>query len=286
MKLAIIGDLHYPQQLTDLDQTVAEARDAFFERFIDLFLAIDADYHISIGDLTHAGEFAEFEYIINKVESSSPRRRFLHVLGNHDTYTHPKTDIIALTGQQRYGIIEDSDAIILLLDTAREIREDWSGTIDEEQLVWLKSQLNRETDKPLLVFGHHPLHGTTARSTEEMMSMDPELDIWPILANWPGIGFYFNGHNHIHSIVRKERWHFIQTAAIPDVPAVRIVTVNDNEVNVETVSLANDEITNWTSVFAGSLYDYEPFPNAEGDADAIQLTVIRPHTVGKRVAQK
>ncbi|HEY2493775.1 MAG TPA: metallophosphoesterase [Paenibacillus sp.] len=286
MKLAIIGDLHYPDELTNRKPSIEEARDAYYGHFMDMFLSIHADYHISVGDVTHAGEFTEFNYIMGKIESSKLRGRFLHVLGNHDTYTHPKKDILAITHQQRYGVIEEPNAIILLLDTARENRDDWSGTIDEEQLVWLEKQLSRKTDKPLFVFGHHPPYGTTARSTEQMMSLDPTLDIWPLLEQWQGIGFYFNGHNHIHSIIRKENWHFIQTAAVPDVPAVRIVTVLDNEVRLETVSMANEQLTEWASAFTGNMFDYEKYPNAEGDRAAVELIVSRLHSERKRVEHK
>jgi len=286
MKLAIIGDLHYPDELTTQSKQSEEARDAYYEQFMANFLAIEADYHISIGDLTHAGEFSEFNYVMKKIDSEKFSGRFLHVLGNHDTYTHPKEDILAVTKQQRYGVIEEQDARILLLDTAREVREDWSGMIDEEQLTWLENQMNRTTDKPLFVFGHHPLYNTTARSTETMMSLDPSQDIWPILEKWQGTGFYFNGHNHIHSIVRKGQWYFIQTAAASDVPAVRIVTVHDNEVRVETVSFASEELSEWASTFSAHMYDYEQYPNAEGDQAAEGLVVNLPHTEKGQVEHK
>ncbi|BBI35483.1 metallophosphoesterase family protein [Cohnella abietis] len=286
MKLAIIGDLHYPIELTNPNPQIEQARDAYYEHFMDKFLAIDADYHISVGDLTHAGEYSEFNYIMNKIADSKFSGQFLHILGNHDTYTYPKKDILAVTKQQRYGFIEGPDATILLLDTARETRDDWSGTIDEEQLDWLKQQMSRPTDRPLLVFGHHPLYGTTERSTEEMMSLDPNLDIWPVLEQWKGNGFYFNGHNHIHSIVSKDNWHFIQTASVPDVPAVRIVTVLEDEVKLETVSIASEELTEWASLFTASMFDYDIYPNAEGDSKAAELIVSSLHTGRKRVDHK
>ncbi|MEC0090485.1 metallophosphoesterase family protein [Paenibacillus macquariensis] len=286
MKLAIIGDLHYPRELTDCNLTMEEARDAYYGHFMDNFLSMDADYHISVGDMTHAGELTEFNDMMKRIDSRKLRGRFLHILGNHDTYNYPKQDILSITRQQRYGVIEEPDAIILLLDTARENRDDWSGTIDEEQLAWLEVQMSRQTDKPLFVFGHHPLYGTTARSTEPMMSLDPTLDIWPILEQWQGIGFYFNGHNHIHSIVRQENWHFIQTAAVPDVPAVRIVTVLDHEVRLEMVSMASDRLTEWASEFTGNMIDYEKYPNAEGDETAQELIVSRIYPERKRVEHK
>jgi len=283
MKLALIGDLHYPDFLTSSEPAKKEARDAFFDTFIDSFLALDADYHISVGDLAHAGEFSEFHYMMNKIETSAKRRRFLHVLGNHDTYTYPKPDILALTRQERYGVIEEEEAIIVLLDTARETRDDWSGMLDEEQLAWLESQMTRKADKPLFVFAHHPLYGTTARSTEDMMSIHPSLDLWPVLEQWPGIGFYFNGHNHVHSIVRRDRWHFIQTAAVPDLPAVRIVTVAGGEISLDTLTMTSDAFTGWASEFTGSMYDYDIRTDAEGNSAAAKLNVSRPHAGEMRV---
>jgi Icc protein len=273
MKLAIIGDLHYPKELIDSEPFMEEARDAFYEHFMDMFLAIDADYHISIGDLVHMGELNEFDFIMRKIESSNLRGQFLHVLGNHDTFTYSKKEILSITRQQRYGVIEEPNAIILLLDTARETREDWSGTIDEEQLTWLELQMKRTTDKPLFVFGHHPLYDTTARSTEPMMSLDPALDVWAILEQWQGTGFYFNGHNHVHSIIQKENWHFIQTASIPDVPAVRIVTVQEDGVRVEMLDLSDTPLTAWASAFNRNMYDYEKYPNAEGNRSDLELMV-------------
>ncbi|MFE4713325.1 metallophosphoesterase family protein [Paenibacillus sp. NPDC056722] len=285
MKLAIIGDLHYPDELTSDEPSIAAARDAYYERFMDLFLSLEADYYISIGDLTHAGEAAEFKYVMRHIEKRGLRDRFLHVLGNHDTYTHPKSDILALTRLKRYEVIEEHDARIILLDTAREIREDWSGTIDEEQLNWLHNQFRQDPDKPLIVIGHHPLYGTTARSTESMMSLDPDLTVWPLFEQWQGAGFYFNGHNHVNSIVQQEHWHFIQTAAVPDVPSVRMVNIIDQEVNVETISFASDAFSNWASVFTPHMYDYERHPGCEGDTSALEL-FVNAQTARKGVAPK
>ncbi|MFF2093854.1 metallophosphoesterase family protein [Paenibacillus sp. NPDC058174] len=283
MRIAIIGDLHYPAELINHTKINEVARDAFYKHFMASFLSINADYHISVGDLVHDGQPAEFNQVLSHVDSFNVR--FLHVLGNHDTYTHSKETVLSLTQQQRYSVIETSDALILLLDTARECRDNWGGTIDEEQLGWLAMQMNREADKPLFVFGHHPLYNTTARSTEPMMSLDPDVEIWPILERWPGVGFYFNGHNHIHSIVRKGQWHFIQTAAVPDVPAVRVVTVNANEIRLEMTSLADEAWSEWTSAFTGNMFDYEMYPNAEGDSSAERL-IVSLHSEKRQVERK
>ncbi|MEK3983265.1 metallophosphoesterase family protein [Paenibacillus sp. FSL K6-3166] len=286
MRLAIIGDLHYPDELLNNKVLIKEARDAFYEQFMNLFLSIPADYHISVGDMVHAGEFSEFNYIMGKIKDSKHSRRFLHVLGNHDTYTYPKEEILSVTRQQRYSVIEETNAIIILLDTSRENRDDWSGTLDDEQLAWLEAQMKRKSEKPLFVFGHHPLYNTTARSTEPMMSLDPSLDIWPILKQWQGVGFYFNGHNHVHSIVRKENWYFIQTASILDIPAARILTVLEDEIRLEMVNLASEQLSKWSSLFTFSIFDYEKYPQAEGETRDQELIINRLQMDRKQVDQQ
>lgn len=272
MKLAMFGDLHYPMTVINRPD-VLEARDAFFEHFLTAFLETEADYHISLGDLTNTGEIAEFEYIFQKVRGYGDRLRFLHVLGNHDTYTHPKAKLLSLTGQRRYGLWEEEEALVVVLDTARETRQDWSGFIDAEQLEWLESVMRKPSDKPLLVFAHHPLYGSTARSTEAMMSLDPSLDIRGVLGRWAGTGLYFNGHNHENSVVRVGQWHFIQTAAPLDIPAFRIVTVEGGEVRVELHRLESEALTKWARTVGENMPYYEPYPSAEGNGTSEKLAV-------------
>ncbi|MHA6533965.1 metallophosphoesterase family protein [Paenibacillus sp. BAC0078] len=268
MKLMIMGDLHYPGELVDADDRMNEARDTFFEQYLQEFLAAEADYHISVGDLTHAGTASEFKFIMQNVEQALPGSpgRFLYVLGNHDTHACSKTDIQNLTGQPRYMAIEEAEAVILLLDTARETPEDWSGAIDEEQLEWLRSQMTQYGDKPLLVFAHHPVYNTTARSTEPMMSLEPALDLLSILGKHQGPGIFFSGHNHVRSMIRRGRWSFVQTAAVPDAPEATVINLQGDDIRIETVQLCAVQYRELAGIFAKGMYDYDPRPYVEEDA--------------------
>lgn len=265
MKLMIMGDLHYPEQLVNANQEMEEARDRFFSQYLEEFLTLEGDYHISIGDLTHAGTTSEFTFIMNHVASSLPDGRFLYVVGNHDTHSSSKDDIQALTGQPRYLAIEEEEAVLILLDTARETPENWGGMIDDEQLDWLREQMNKYGHKLLLVFAHHPIYNTTARSTETMMCLDPALDLWPIINEHQGPGIFFNGHNHVQSMVQRGRWQFVQVAAVPDLPVATSVNLQDLSISIERVQLSAAPYRKLAEIFSGGMYDYDPHPKAEGD---------------------
>lgn len=281
MKIALIGDLHYPSMVINRPEVV-KARDAFYEHVLSAFLETEADYHISIGDLANAGELAEFDYVFTKVKSYGSRVHFIHTMGNHDTYTHDKAAVLAATGRKAYDLIETEQATLVMLDTARETVTDWSGFMEDEQLVWLEHAVSRHvnTNKPLLVFAHHPIYGTTARSRETMMSLHETIELQHILNKHAGTGFYFNGHNHVNSIVRERDWYFVQTAAMLDIPAYRLITIENGQVSVDLIRLEDEKVKEWRQIVSRHMPYFEPFPSAEGDELSSSVSASIESTFG------
>ncbi|UJF33625.1 metallophosphoesterase family protein [Paenibacillus hexagrammi] len=103
MRFVVMGDFHYSRMNNGTDDMV-QARDKVFTALLNQFLAMDGDLHISLGDLTHEGYPEEFRYVFDHMNRSE--REFIHVLGNHDTYSIPKTEILSITGQSRYSSLK------------------------------------------------------------------------------------------------------------------------------------------------------------------------------------
>ncbi|WP_051620490.1 metallophosphoesterase family protein [Paenibacillus sp. UNC451MF] len=272
MRFIIMGDLHY-SLMGDSAADILEARDRVYEEMLEHFVGLDAEFHISIGDLTHEGLPEEFHYVFNRIGSSE--RNFIQVLGNHDAYRLPKADITALTGQQRYHVIDSDEVMLIFLDTTKEMnRDDWGGEMEAEQLEWLKVQLDQSGHKPVFIFAHHPVYGTTAHSTMEKMSIDPSIDMLDLLNRKKGPGFYFCGHNHINSIVQKENWHYIQTAACLDVPAFRTVELTDRGIQIDLVAIDKTELAEHIALFNSKIPGFTPFSSALGESADQSLHVI------------
>ncbi|MBW7459530.1 metallophosphoesterase family protein [Paenibacillus sepulcri] len=266
MRLVLMGDLHYHE----IDATIPglpEARTAFYHTLLEHFLNTDADLHISLGDLTNFGSPSELQEVYELLHREE--RTFIHVLGNHDVYSQTRNQVLEITGQQRYHAIDTDSAFLVFLDTAREMdTADWSGWIDEEQLHWLEAMVEESGTKPLLVFGHHPVYQTTARSEMDKGSIHPSIDMWRILNRKNGAGVYFNGHTHVNSIVAQNNWTFVQLAACLDQPGFRIIELEGEKIRISAVDMMDEAMLEHASTMHRHMSHFHHNPNARGlDAD-------------------
>ncbi|RCW51958.1 metallophosphoesterase family protein [Paenibacillus prosopidis] len=266
MKLVLMGDLHYHE----IDKSIPglrEARTAFYHTLLGRFLDMDADLHISLGDLTNFGSTLELQEVYELLQRED--RTFIHVLGNHDLYWQTRREVLEITGQQRYHAIDTETAMLVFLDTAKEMDfEDWGGWLDDEQLQWLEGMVKASGTKPLLVFGHHPVYNTTARSEKEKGSIHPSIDMWRILNRKVGIGVYFNGHTHVDSIVAQNNWTFVQLSACLDQHGFRIVELTEEELRISAVDITDEEVLDNAPMLHQHMVHFTHNPNARGtDAD-------------------
>ncbi|SDS31373.1 Calcineurin-like phosphoesterase [Paenibacillaceae bacterium GAS479] len=278
MKLIVMGDLHY----SSLDESMPELEQvhtAYYSKLIERFLEQEADYHISLGDLTNLGSKSELAEIYELIGRWN--RRFIQVLGNHDLNVQSRADVLAQTGQLRYHRIETDEVMLAFLDTARD--QDllnWGGFVDEEQLAWLEETVVASGNKPLLVFAHHPVYKTTVGSEEVMGSIDPDIDMWRALNRKEGVGVYFNGHTHNESIAVKDNWTFVQMAACLDVPAFRIVQVEAEEIVISTSEALDKEITEGPAVLCAHMNHFSLNTFARGQESDLGTRVPLKNRTG------
>ncbi|MDF2670666.1 MAG: hypothetical protein K0R67_2972 [Paenibacillus sp.] len=263
MRIILLGDFHYSRMENGTEEML-QARDQAYSIMLQAFLEQEGQWHISLGDLTHEGFPEEFQYVFNQVGSSG--RQFIHVLGNHDTYSIPKAQILGITGQQRYSAVETEEGLLIFLDSTKEMnRNDWGGEIDAEQMEWLQAQLARSGEKPVFVFAHHPIYATTTRSTLDKLSIHPQFDMKTILKQKKGQGFYFCGHNHVNSIYREDDWHYIQTAACLDIPAIRTIDIQEGQVSIQLFTIDHMELQDHIACFNTRMKGFAPVLEARGE---------------------
>ncbi|MCJ8014907.1 metallophosphoesterase [Paenibacillus sp. KQZ6P-2] len=271
MKLALLGDLHYHE----IDRSIPgleEARTAFYHHVLEQFLNLDADLYISLGDLTNYGLTSELQEVYALLKRQD--KRFIHVLGNHDLYGQTRSEVLRITGQQRYHVLDTEEAMLVFLDTAKEMDfEDWGGWLDFEQLEWLESRVISSNEKPLLVFGHHPIYRTTKGSVREKGSIHPNIDMWSILNQNKGIGIYFNGHTHMDSIVQQQDWSFVQMSACLDQPGFRLVDIGNEAIRITAVDVTSPVVMDHAPVLHKHMKHFSPTPDARGGEEDRELVV-------------
>lgn len=240
MKIAVIGDLHYPTVKEEYALSQRERQD-FYESFMAHFFSVPADLYVSIGDLTNFGTQDELEGIYAIIDQH--QKPFVHVLGNHDVYALPREEVLKITKQDRFHSLSTDSAVLAFLDTAQEQNyEDWGGTLDLEQQFWLADVVADSGNRPLLVFGHHPVYGTTKNSSKEKRSISPDIPMWDLLNNKQNAGLYVNGHNHFNSIAAREQWTFLQIAAVLDEQAVRVIDISEAMISIDYVPFVDPNL--------------------------------------------
>lgn len=277
MKIAVIGDLHYPA-LVEEYKFIEEDRKVFYKNFLERFFSVPADLYVSIGDLTNFGLEEELNEVYAMVDQH--QKPFVHVLGNHDIYGLTRDEVLTITQQQRFHSIQTDSAALAFIDTAKEQDfEDWGGTLDPEQIDWLEGVIEQSGDLPLIVFAHHPVHATTANSEKEKLSIHPDIPVWELLSKKQGTGLYVNGHNHFNSIAAREQWNFLQIAAVLDEQAVRLIEVSDSHISIDSVDLYDPELYKHAQAVGNAINHFSLNPLQLGtESDAKSLIPLRKRT--------
>ena len=164
------------------------------------------------GDLTARGIKEEYEAFLAAYDTAFGDRLY-HVRGNHDahegeTFASDAPFVADLPG-----------ARLAVLDTV--ISRHHTGQVTGEQIEWLDS-VAADSDRPVLVFGHHHPWSPDSRSREAGyfgINPDDSERLVEVVARRPSILGYFAGHTHRNRVRR-----FLATG---DVPWVEVACVKD-----------------------------------------------------------
>ena len=196
MKFAILTDTHFVAR----DRRIYGLNPA--ERLEAASTCINRDHRdlafvIVTGDLAHWGEDAAYENlasVLGKLKAPT-----ILLMGNHD-----RRDSFA-----RYfpGVARDANgfvqtmqvfdaATVLTLDTLNEAAPNHEGLLCEARLSFLETSLRAApTDRPLLLFQHHPPFDTGLRYMDTIRLANPEAE-WDVIARTRKPDYLFMGHLH------------------------------------------------------------------------------------------
>ncbi len=180
---------------------------------------VSPDVVVVKGDLTATGsaqEHDEFESLYRSVFGD----RLVVTLGNHDKPhgggflpPYPPVQAVELPG-----------VTLAVLDTARPGRP--GGEVSTEQAEWL-DELAGRSDRPLLVFGHHPPDGDDMHifgdAAAEAACLDPDSTrrLAEIVTRRSLILGYFAGHTHRNKLRRLAStgaFPWVEVACVKDFP--------------------------------------------------------------------
>jgi 3',5'-cyclic AMP phosphodiesterase CpdA len=196
MKFVILTDTHFVpagRRLYGLDPAdrLRRAVTVINERHADLAFVIIT------GDLAHWGEGAAYDSLRESLAGLRAPLRLL--VGNHD-----RRDALAAAMpahlRSSEGFVQFSEitpeATIVALDTLNEEAPDHAGLLCERRLAFLERALSdAPTDRPLLLFQHHPPFDTGLRYMDRIKLANGEAE-WQVIARTRRPDHLFMGHLH------------------------------------------------------------------------------------------
>jgi predicted phosphodiesterase len=192
------GDDPYPEMMNR--GAIAEMRE------------IDPAVVLVKGDLTDRGVKEEYEAFLSAYEGAFGDRLH-HIRGNHDAY---EGEPFAANAP---FVVDLPGVRLAAIDTV--IPRHHTGQVTAEQIEWLDS-IAAESDRPVLVFGHHHVWSPESRSREPGyfgINPDDSDRLVDVVARRPVIRGYFAGHTHRNRVRRFK--------ATGGVPWVEVACVKD-----------------------------------------------------------
>jgi 3',5'-cyclic AMP phosphodiesterase CpdA len=171
---------------------------------------------IITGDVAHlTGELEDYQQIVAQVATYTQKGVPVHIaFGNHDhidnfyaAFSDLKKEASPVVNKH-ITVLESPHANLILLDSLYLPGSDTgSGFLGQEQLRWLKKELDLRKDKPALLFAHHNLDNFSGTL------MDRE-ELWQIVKASPQVKAYIYGHSHFYRQEVRDNVHLINLPAL------------------------------------------------------------------------
>ncbi len=244
MKIILFGDYHYISdhnynkdlEYYDYNDDFRNMKREFNQFSIGEIFKEEADYYISLGDLTNVGLKDEIEGIYKFIEKTGKMDKFIHVFGNHDLYTNTAEELSAMTNQ-RYNYAIDTDfAKLIVLSSSRE--KDivhWGGYLSNDILDFIEEEIKNTQDKPVIVFSHHPVYDTVMRSNYLNHYIESDRNIWDVFNK--NVRLFIAGHTHCESIRTMENLSFVNLDAFLDHPKYSVMNITEDEIDIKSVEI-------------------------------------------------
>jgi 3',5'-cyclic AMP phosphodiesterase CpdA len=266
-RFAVISDPHIalPQTIWDHPHRfhLVEVSIPAFEQSLDRLAQLDLDFLLLPGDLTQHGEIENHAWLSRRL-AELPYPVYV-VPGNHDIVERSPTLTTIGAAEfpryyQKFGYDQPNQIYYTheILPGVRLIglnsiafdadgQQLGMGSLDNEQLNWLKTVLAAATDEFLIVMIHHNvvehLPGQARHNMGRRYMLDNAPDLLHLLQA-AGVKLIFTGHLHVQDIASWQGIYEITTGSLVSYPhPYRLLSIREEAQNQFRLQIETDWIT-------------------------------------------
>ncbi|WP_164507184.1 metallophosphoesterase family protein [Companilactobacillus furfuricola] len=260
-------------QITDTHLT-PEGHQAANHQKIDPFLKLNSifmdvskmsekpDMIVITGDLIHEGVTKDYSKLARLISQQMDKLQISInvILGNHDRTTAFYQGYLEQPEQAKYYyLVSGKDLNFYFLDSKFYDYE--QGYLGQEQLTWLRDNLEDEPLKKSIIFLHHPVAGPSIQHMQYSVLQEGQ-ELMEVIKDSPVMAV-FSGHIHFSTTFTKNNilFHTTDSSAyhincddhhkhlIYDATNYDIITIEDDNIGVETrCLLAGQDVINHVDV--------------------------------------
>lgn len=214
----------------------------------------DIDFVLVLGDITKDSEpinHVRAKEILDKLDVP-----YFAIPGNHDVNkTQIKgekgiEDFVQIyqghgyQGNSSWYSVDPMPGVHLVgLDSASDpnLSDTWAGSISQEQLDWLESDLNENEGKTIVVMSHHALINHTGKNDSNWYVGNRDA-LKDILRKYEA-QIIFTGHLHITDIAEEDGLYDISCPGTSTYPlAYRMARISGNNLTIDTMWYPDEKV--------------------------------------------
>jgi predicted phosphohydrolase len=215
---AVVNDIHYAENEEEFSKALSDRwmeydPNIYMEKLNNKLENIRPSFVIALGDIGASVRDIENEKGVEQLETV---KKYLDIegtdiyyaVGNHEVdKTDPNpTEVYQKVFGPRYYSFNRNGVHFIVLDLHEIIKNDFTYTIDEKQLKWLKAELKYVgKNTPIVVFSHEPICDIENTSNNEKL-----LE----LLTTSKINANISGHLHHMAILQKDPFPVITCGAV------------------------------------------------------------------------
>ena len=144
---------------------------------------------------------------------------FRKILNCHNKYMSNQKLYYAFSPKKGYYVI--------CLDSIIDYKLTSNGEIDEEQLKWLKNELNEHKKEVIILCTHVPIDEPYSSSNHKMLN---EQQVKDLLSNYKNPIIVLQGHYHCVRAKQRDNIIYITSPSLVTFPnAFRVININSNK---------------------------------------------------------